>query len=292
MNSNISVPWLPVDVIRDQYLNTALENYLKTSRIPDNAKADELFILAQSLGSSQWGNEIYDASELSLNGASSQLGLTNYAVVVGINSYSDRSRLSAPVNDAEKLAELLEECNYRVIKLTDETEDKPTKQNILEEALAEVKAAPDKGNVVVYFSGHGEIGPDGRYYLIPRDADGGASSSYISEDELRQYIEDIPRLSLIVDACYSGMLCDMVGNGQLILASSDESEPSNELWLWFDENRNSVFTYFLCRAIEKERQESSIIRLDRCFSKAKNDTLSWARGRLRVQTPVMKYGNW
>lgn len=293
MQPNLSTSGLPSGMTRDQYPNLPLES-LQGSGVVDDLNLDDLSIhlQTQTLWPSQSLNQGYGASKVwSIDGERTH-GPTNYAVVIGINGYNKPFdqflNLNAPANDAKELAELLGECNYQVIKLTDDNpkESLPTKEKILDEALATVKAAPNKGNVIVYFSGHGEIGPDGRYYLIPLDADG-TSSSYISEEELRQYVEGIPRLSLIVDACYSGALCDkfrdMLNGGELIMASSTQSEPSNELWL----GNKSVFTYFLIRAIEEERRERGEIRLERCFSRARNDTQEWARARLLNQTPVM-----
>ncbi len=229
----------------------------------------------------------------------------NYAVVVGINQYSSRRNLRASVNDAEKMAQILRELyGYEVILLTDKTESMPpTKHNILEGALAEIKAKPNRGEVLVYFSGHGEVDDNGNFYLIPRDA-GSNTTSYISEDELNQYIKDIKGLSLIVDACYSGGLynterqrrCDDpseigVEQGrlidQLILRSSREDEPSNEMW----NETNSVFTYYLCQAIKNEAKKSGKlplqISLQSCFESVQDETVRWSSSHFMSQTPIL-----
>jgi len=285
LESNLSSAWGSSDIIRDPYLISLFESHL-----PDALALDYSLVPATSgfsearLSDIQSSNATNCAENFSI--LSDELhDPVNYAVVVGINHYQDRSSLYAPVNDAQELAEILESCNYRVIQLTDYTQEKPTKHNILNEALAEIKAAPNKGNVVVYFSGHGEISSDGRIYLIPQDADG-APSSYISEEELLQYIKDIPRLSLIIDACHSGGLGSMIGEGQLMLASSKLSEPSNENWL----DDNSVFTHFLCQAIEEDIREKGEVQLQSCFYRAFNKTKDWAKGHFLTQTPVIVDG--
>jgi hypothetical protein len=122
----------------------------------------------------------------------------NYAVVVGINKYSDRMGLHTCVNDADAVAGILKSYGYEVIKLTDETEDKPSKHNILKGALAEIDLTVDRGKVILYFSGHGEVDQAGNFYLIPQDANG-APSSYISEEDINQYTRDVKNLAIIID---------------------------------------------------------------------------------------------
>jgi hypothetical protein len=80
--------------------------------------------------------------------------IKNYAVVIGINTYSDREGLHASVNDANNIASLLKSLDYNVIELTDQTENKPTKHNILDGALKELSLKKDIGKVLIYFSGH------------------------------------------------------------------------------------------------------------------------------------------
>jgi hypothetical protein len=224
----------------------------------------------------------------------------NYAVVVGINQYSDRRNLRTSVNDAEEMARILRELyGYEVIILTDKTtENRPTKHNILEGALAEIKAKQNRGDVLVYFSGHGEVDDRGNFYLIPQDADTDPAS-YISEDELNQYIKDIKGLSIIVDTCYSGKLYNnseiqrhynglqRIGKEQepLILTSSKEDEPSNEMW----NETNSVFTYYLCQAIMDEAKKGGRlplqVSLQSCFDSVKEKTFRWSSSNFLSQTP-------
>jgi hypothetical protein len=95
-----------------------------------------------------------------------------YAIVVGINSYADRRGLHTCVNDANAIASILQSYGYEVIKLTDDTENKPTKHNILYGALSEVGTRHNREKVIFYFSGHAEIDKSGRFYLVPQDASG------------------------------------------------------------------------------------------------------------------------
>lgn len=203
----------------------------------------------------------------------------NYAVVVGVNNYTDRSSLHNSVNDAETMAALLEAYGYNVTKLTDLTDEKPTKSNILEKALGEMKDKKDVGKILIYFSGHGEKkGND--YFLIPQDSNG-QSSSYISADELQKSIQGLKDVALVVDACNAGGLENIAGDDQMILASSKEDQPSNEMWF----GSLSLFTYNLCNSIRDEEKTSGTVVLERCFYKARDATKSWSRWRLVDQDP-------
>jgi hypothetical protein len=204
----------------------------------------------------------------------------NYAVVVGINNYDDRKGLHASENDANYLGSLLKSLGYEVITLTDGAEIKPTKHNILEGALKEISLKKDRGNVVLYFSGHGEVDNKGNFYIIPQDGDGDLSS-YISEDEVNQYLKGMKNLAIIIDACNSGAFKVAADKDQLILTSSNENEPSNENWT----APVSVFTYYLCQSIEEEGKVNKEIIMQKAFSRAYNDTLMWSTNHLVRQTP-------
>jgi len=140
------------------------------------------------------------------------------AVVVGVNSYSDRMKLHACVNDAKAMAELLGELGYEVVELTDESPIKPTKENILNVAIAKIKSSRSKDKVIFYFSGHGETDENGTFYMVPQDSRRDPSS-YISEYDLEMYLRDIKNLAIIIDSCHSGGIKDLVSEGQILIAS-------------------------------------------------------------------------
>jgi hypothetical protein len=206
----------------------------------------------------------------------------NYAVVVGINGYDDRKGLHASVNDANCVGSILKSLGYEVITLTDGAENRPTKHNILEGALKEISLKKNRGNVVLYFSGHGEVDNEGNFYIIPQDGNGDLSS-YISEDEINQYLKGMKNLAIIIDACHSGAFKVAADKDQLIMASSKENEPSNENWT----APVSVFTYYLCQSIEEESKVNKEIIMQKAFSRAYNDTLMWSSNHLVRQTPCL-----
>jgi hypothetical protein len=204
----------------------------------------------------------------------------NYALIVGINDYNDRRRLSTSVNDADKIAKIFGDMGYEIIKLTDNTERQPTKKNILDIALAEIKQKTNRGNTIFYFSGHGERDKAGNVYLIPKDGSSDLSTC-ISQSELKIRFQDINNLAMVIDSCYSGGLADCISEGQIILTSSQENEPSNEQW--FDSL--SVFTYNFCKAVNDAKESGRGILLQECFVEARDDTTLWSRSRLLSQDP-------
>lgn len=204
----------------------------------------------------------------------------NYAVVVGINSYSDWRGLRTSVNDANEISEILKACGYQVIELTDKTDMKPTKENILSMSLEDLRTKQHGGNIIFYFSGHGIRDDDGTFYLVPQDAKNGDLSTMISELELRGYMKDLNNLAVIIDACNSGDL-KIAGDGQLVLTSSKKDEPSNEKWF----GSLSVFTYNLIKAIDEDMRSTGNVSLSECFFKARDDTVRWSNRRLMSQTP-------
>jgi len=206
----------------------------------------------------------------------------NYALIVGIDNYTGQMRLSTSVNDADKIAKLLGDMGYEIIKLTDKTERQPTKKNILDIAMAEIKQKTNRGNTIFYFSGHSERDKAGNVYLIPKEGSSDPSTC-ISEGELQMRFQDLNNLAIIIDSCYSGGLDDCISEGQIILTSSQKNEPSNEQWF----GSLSVFTYNFCKAVKDAKESGRGILLQECFVEAKDDTTQWSRWRLLSQDPTI-----
>lgn len=206
----------------------------------------------------------------------------NYAIVVGIDEYDDKSSLHSCVNDARSVADLMNDLGYRVILLSDSSDRKPTKDNILDVSVKDMILKNDIGNIIFYFSGHGIKDDNNTFYLIPQDANGNRST-YISEYEFKRYISDLHNLAVILDVCNGAGMEDSVSSGQLMIASSEEDEPSNEEWT----GSLSVFTQNLIDAIRSEKRRSNKILLQNCFYRAYNDTVHWSADRFISQTPVL-----
>jgi hypothetical protein len=241
---------------------------------------------SQILNSLILGNESIDYSKTGVllsydRTHKDRLSYKNYAVIIGINKYNDRMSLHTSVNDADSISSILKTCGYEVIELTDATIEKPTKHNILDGALAEISLKQDQGNIIIYFSGHGDKDSSGNFYLVPQDAKGDPSS-YISQEEFKKRTRDFRNLAVIIDACNSGGFENAITANQIIMASSLENQPSNEDWI----GSYSIFTKNLCSAL-KEAEKSKNILLETCFYRAREATIRWSQDHLLTQTPIL-----
>lgn len=144
------------------------------------------------------------------NGKSSKeiLGFQrSLAFIIGIDNYKDVSPLNTAVNDATVLANILQEQHhFEIGALLPDATGAQIKQ-LLEKTLPESVTAKDR--IFFYFAGHGiaadgDDGPAG--YIIPVDANGGDTGSFIPMQLLHQTLHNLPcqHLMLVLDCCFSG----------------------------------------------------------------------------------------
>ncbi len=133
----------------------------------------------------------------------------NLAFIIGINNYTNGiSSLKTAVNDAEKLAKILsEKHNYQVWVCLDEVATLSKLNQFLEKTLPAHVTQNDR--LLFYFAGHGvalnnDDGPAG--YLIPQDAKGGDTDSYLPMTKLHDALSKLPCRHFlgILDCCFSG----------------------------------------------------------------------------------------
>jgi WD40 repeat protein len=137
------------------------------------------------------------------------------AIVIGINEYQNKiPKLKTARRDAEVLAEILEkEHQYdEVVLITDETEFKPTLQNLLillEERLPKEIKPTNDDRLLFYFAGHGiardsDKGPAG--CLVPQDADVEKSENLLPMQKLHECLTALScrHLLVILDCCFAG----------------------------------------------------------------------------------------
>lgn len=149
---------------------------------------------------------------------------TKKALLVGINYKGTSSELYGCINDTNNIKALLEEKyafkNY--VFLTDDTNKKPTKQNIIDELTNLLVNAVNGDTLFFLFSGHGSYTTDfnndekdGQDELIcPIDAT--SIQSCILDDELNKIIQTNikpgVRLFALFDCCFSGTVLDLKYN--------------------------------------------------------------------------------
>lgn len=120
----------------------------------------------------------------------------NLALIIGINNYQNGiSTLRTAVNDAKKLVEVLREKHkYQVWVCLDSVATLSNLNKLLEETLPAQVTENDR--LLFYFAGHGvalngDDGPAG--YLIPQDAKGGNTNSYLPMKKLHDALSKLSK---------------------------------------------------------------------------------------------------
>jgi len=124
------------------------------------------------------------------------------AVVVGVQEYApliSASTLRGCINDASAIKAILEKNGFKVTFLTNE---KATKQGILDAIASCAKSMQHDERFVFYFAGHGRRTPHPA--LMPHDAT--SDGNDLTTDELNTAMLKVPAKSrtVILDACFSG----------------------------------------------------------------------------------------
>lgn len=172
--------------------------------------------------------------------------MTKRALLVGINYRGTRSELNGCINDVTQVKEFLLKKGYKeknITVLTDDTEVKPTRANMLKYFL-ELILSGDKtlyfhysghGGSIVDYSGDEADGLDET--LCPIDY---CDSGMIVDDELRGLLPCLgekQRLMAVLDCCHSGSGMDLkwnlyqrVGGGQMaLIADSHYSDTKGQV---------------------------------------------------------------
>ena len=126
-----------------------------------------------------------------------------YAVVIGNNTYSSISNLKTAVNDAQTVASVLKnQYGFKTIVLSNASRGKMLAAF---ESLRKRLTAND--NLVIYYAGHGELNR-GRGFWLPSDAVKGDRKTWISNEQLTNFLDAMKAKHILVvaDSCYSGTL--------------------------------------------------------------------------------------
>jgi uncharacterized caspase-like protein len=136
---------------------------------------------------------------------------TNYAIIIGINSYRHHHDLKTALNDAEAVANLLEERyffhheNIILIKDTD-----ATKEHIMQVFRDLVATKAKKGdNVFIYYAGHGwydDILKSGYWVTAAATK---SPATFLDNNIIYKFIaaldeREVQHVLLVSDSCFSG----------------------------------------------------------------------------------------
>lgn len=130
---------------------------------------------------------------------------TYHALIIGNDDYQHLPDLDTAINDATRLADLLERkygFRTRVLRNAGRYQ--------LLSALNQLRAElTEKDNLLVYYAGHGELDKAiQRGYWLPVDAERESNANWISTLEISDHLNVIPARHVLVvaDSCYSGAL--------------------------------------------------------------------------------------
>ena len=191
------------------------------------------------------------------------------ALVIGVNEYQHLRKLRKPKRDAEAFAEVLLNAEIGGFDPSDVKLLIDPDYTQLNDALDEFfQLAKYDDLLVLYFSGHGIVGPDGHPYLAATDTVSKPSfiKRAVSASSLKLLVDKgASRKYLFFDSCYSGGLGEFLkgdenpigvelqgqatGTGRVILTASAPLKVA-----WEDDKRlgeleHSVFTHFLLQGI-------------------------------------------
>ena len=211
---------------------------------------------------------------------------TMHLVVVGINAYQNKSMsLNYALADATSFKEEVEKdartiiTNIKTYFVTDNTADKTGITNALKQVQQNAKP---QDVFIFYYAGHGVIGKNNEFYLVPTDVSdlknvqNELESKGIAAKLLQQYAIDIPaqKQLFILDACQSAGAFEAMlsadGNQQKSIAvvarstgthwiaASGAQQFANE----FSSLGHGAFTYVLLEALKGAATNNKMITVN------------------------------
>jgi hypothetical protein len=146
---------------------------------------------------------------ININNAIKELKVGNYyALIIGIDEYNGTSwrKLKNGVNDAKAMEQLLKtKYKFEVFKTLYNAQ--ATRAKIIESLEWLVANVKSNDNVLIYYSGHGEMKKElNKGYWVPADANSNSVSQFISNSDLQTFLGGIKskHTLLMSDACFSG----------------------------------------------------------------------------------------
>lgn len=222
------------------------------------------------------------------------------AVLVGINYTGSEAELRGCINDITNVKELLiNNCGYKegdIHVLTDDTQLKPTKENIMKEMEWLVRGSVQYDTMFFYYSGHGaqinDISNDESdnkdEVLVPVDY---KKAGVITDDWINSnVVKNVPQhadLWILTDCCHSGTITDLkytyssmcgLKNGGNIknIKEYNESEWNNRFGISVersDEVRGNICAFSGCQDNQTSTDVSSSRGAHGAFTKCFIDTI-------------------
>jgi len=241
-------------------------------------------------------------------------GGQRWALLVGINDYTNVPKLRYARSDAQALYKVLtENCGFskdNVVLMTDDRDVRsnafaryPTRGNLRARIDQIAQVAEQNDLLIVSFSGHG-LNIDGRGYLVPVDGASDDIGSLIPLSWVKETLESSPAKQrlLLLDACHSGargnpsespaqaLLSPLAGAGFATIASCDSRQLSHE----DPKTGHGVFTHAVIEGLtgkadnQAEGNRDSTITANELFAYASLRVKQWSLREGKKQTPVLR----
>ena len=142
-----------------------------------------------------------------------------YVFAVGVSEYPGKLRLQFGASDARNLTNVLRtktKGTFASAEIRLATDAQATKSAVLD-GLEWLKGKATPGDVsVFYFSGHGALDDDDKFYLVPVDARvSDVGRSCVPGDAVRDALTNTPgKVVAILDACHSGSVAEKLKAGR------------------------------------------------------------------------------
>lgn len=234
-----------------------------------------------------------------------------WAVLVGVDAYEDTVNYGALrlcVKDVEAIRKQLIAGGFdpgHIRLLTDHTDEKPVRANILTALMSVANATEPDDLLLFYYSGHGEEA-GGESYLVAHDGRHlTLSDTAVSVSKIKQYMDSAKARAkvIILDACHSGAAIGSKGpkpmtaefinrvfeqaEGIAILSSCKQGQVSYES----PTIGQGVFTHSLLQALsgEADRDEKGFVTIQDANRHVVAGVKLWASQHNTSQTPTLHY---
>ncbi|MDX2305322.1 MAG: caspase family protein [Microscillaceae bacterium] len=153
-------------------------------------------------------SEVFDASDLDFD----VVGGKNYLLLIACDKYKYWKPLFNAVKDAQDVKKILmDRYGFEPNNIFELLNEEVTLEAVEAQFQALIKKGTNLDNLLIYYSGHGYY--DSSFdlgYWVPYDGrtNSAATSSYIPNDKIRDYIKEMNfrHVFMVADACFSGSL--------------------------------------------------------------------------------------
>ena len=158
---------------------------------------------------------------------------TDYALIIGINDYTEWPPLQTAVNDARGLREvLIERYGYHPDHIILRTDAEATRGRIVNDLRSIAAGLSNSENLLIFFAGHGQLDDltqDG--YWIPVEGKRQDPCTWITNSTIKNVLTSErvqgKNILVIADSCYSGTL--LRGGPSTVTMSADYAARTLEL---------------------------------------------------------------